>query len=105
MSMLHFLFTCMEGDKSAKRMFLKCHILYIDEGAAVYGWTPEESQKHRKLIQTTCEQYKMKFSILPMESVFDIKSEVSLEQNLAGVNAELMESSVFKTVHAGLPID
>jgi hypothetical protein len=47
----------------------------------------------------------MKFSILPMESVFDINSEVSLEQNLAGVNAELMESSLFKTIHADLPID
>jgi hypothetical protein len=47
----------------------------------------------------------MKFSILPLESIFDISPEISLEQKPAGVNAELMESSIFKTVHADLPIN
>ena len=79
MAMLHFLFTCMEGDKSAKRMFLKCHILYIDEGAAVYGWTEEQAEKHRAMIAATCEQYKMKYTIIGLESLFDIDTSLSLK--------------------------
>ena len=41
MAMLHYLWTCLAGNKSMKRMFLKVHILYIDESQAVYNNTPD----------------------------------------------------------------
>jgi len=47
----------------------------------------------------------MKFTIIPLESVFDIKPEISLEQNPAGPDEALMESATFKTLHPELPVN
>ena len=41
MALLHFLYTCMKGNNSAKRMFVKAHVLYIEESYSVYGVTDE----------------------------------------------------------------
>jgi len=43
MAMLHLLYNCLNGNKSAKRMFFKIHILYIDEGT-VFDWTNEQRE-------------------------------------------------------------
>jgi hypothetical protein len=75
-------------------MFLKVHILYIDEGEAVYGWTPEQAEANRKVITTACEKYKIPYTILPFEAIFDIDpSVVSVEQK--NVDAELMGSKIY----------
>ena len=41
MALLYFLYNCLSGNTSSKKMFFKIHILYIEEGPAVYGWSPE----------------------------------------------------------------
>jgi hypothetical protein len=36
---------------SQRKMFFKVHVLYVDEGPAVYGWTPEFHQKQIEMIK------------------------------------------------------
>ena len=53
-------------------MFFKVHILYIEEGPAVYGWSQEQTLQHRELITSTCVRYQLTYTVIPFESVFDI---------------------------------
>jgi hypothetical protein len=38
-------------------MFFKVHILYIEEGPALYDWPEELTLAHRALILDTCQNY------------------------------------------------
>ena len=72
MAMLHFLYNCLSGNTSQKKMFFKIHVLYIDEGRSVYGWTDEEAEQHRQLIVDTCGRYGFNFTVVGIESVYDV---------------------------------
>lgn len=53
-------------------MFFKVHVLYIDEGRAVYGWDEEFHQKQIEMIKKLCEErYNFTYTILPLEAIFD----------------------------------
>ena len=39
---------------SDRKMFFKVHVLYIDEGQAVYGWTPEEHKANIDIVTGQC---------------------------------------------------
>ena len=101
MAMLHFLYNCLGGNKSTKKMFFKIHILYIEEGPAIYGWSPELTEKHRHLITSTCEKYQFPYTIVPLESVFDIKQDMLNDT----ASQEELDSVVYKTLHQDLLIN
>ena len=75
MAMLHFLYNCLSGNTSQKKMFFKIHILYIEEGPAVYGWSQETTLTYRSLIEKTCVKYNFTYTILPLEQIYDVKLE------------------------------
>jgi hypothetical protein len=64
-------------------MFFSVHILYIDEGPAVYGHSAEENKKNLEFIKEICEKYKFTYTILPLESVFDIEINEALDMRVA----------------------
>ena len=45
MAMLHFLYCCLSGNTSQKKMFFKIHVLYIDEARAVYDVPQDEADR------------------------------------------------------------
>ena len=51
MAMLHFVYSCLEGNKSQKKMFFKVHILFIEESRSVYGATEEQAASNRLMIE------------------------------------------------------
>ena len=55
-------------------MFFSVHVLYIDEGRAVYGWTEDHWRSQIQLIVDICAKYEFSYTIIPIESVFDIDS-------------------------------
>ena len=56
-------------------MFFKVHVLYIDEGRAVYGWDDHTHKSHLDMIKELCEKrYQFTFTILPLEAVYDVNS-------------------------------
>ena len=52
-------------------MFFRVHVLYIDEGPSVYGWTEEQHRDNLQVILGACEKYEFTWTILPLESIYD----------------------------------
>ena len=99
MAMLHFLYNCLSGNTSQKKMFFKVHILYIDEGRAVYGWSDEEAEMHRKMIIDTCTKYQFNYTVIPLEMIFDLQRDIRNEP------ADNMDDPIYKQWHPDLPIN
>jgi tRNA(Ile)-lysidine synthase TilS/MesJ len=79
MSLLDLMHEALFGNTSIsqRKMFFKVHILYIDEGRAVYGWSHETWQKHIEFIKETCERrYGFTYTIIPIEAIFDVDPAV-----------------------------
>ena len=83
MALLNMLYFSLFGNQSNRKMFFSVHILYIDEGPSVYGHSPEENNKNLDFIRKTCEKYKFTYTILPLESIFDIDINESLDMRAA----------------------
>lgn len=64
------------SSQSQRKMFFKVHVLYIDEGISVYEWTPEFHQQHINMITEVCERYGFTYTIVPLETVFDVDPAV-----------------------------
>lgn len=79
MAMLHFIYNCLSGNTSAKKMFFKIHILYIDE-SSVFELTPDKRELNKKLLIETCQNYKFNISIIPLEAVYDITLDTKNEK-------------------------
>ena len=75
MAMLHFLYCCLNGNTSLKKMFFKIHILYIDEARGVYGATQEEADARITLVTETCQRYGFDYTILPIEKIFELQRD------------------------------
>lgn len=76
MSLLDLMHQALFGEQqmSQRKMFFKVHVLYIDEGPAVYGWTPEFHQKQINMIRELCEQrYGFSWTIVPIELIFGLE--------------------------------
>ena len=101
MAMLHFLYHCLSGNTSQKRMFFKVHILYIEEGPAVYGWSPEETMRHRELVTSTCIKYQLTYTVIPFESIFALTRDTI---NVPATQAEL-NGAAYKQIDANLPVN
>ena len=81
MAMLHLLYSCLNGNKQAKKMFFKVHILYIDEGT-IFGLSPQERENNRQMIEDACVRYGFNISTVYLESVFDL--DVDLKNGPSG---------------------
>mmetsp|Transcript_1876 Transcript_1876/g.2586 ORF Transcript_1876/g.2586 Transcript_1876/m.2586 type:complete len:251 (+) Transcript_1876:463-1215(+) len=57
-------------------MFFSVHVLYIDEGPAVYGWSPEFHAQQLDMIVSACNSYKFSYTILPLEHIFNVEPEL-----------------------------
>ena len=79
MGMLNLLFQSLFNNQSTRKMFFSVHILYIDEGRAVYGHSEEQRQKTLDFIKQTCKSYKFTLTIIPLERVFDISPDIDLK--------------------------
>lgn len=44
MALLNLMYQSLFGTVSNRKMFFRVHILYIEEGSAVYGWDDEKRQ-------------------------------------------------------------
>jgi len=44
MAMLNMLYLSLFGGSSNKKMFFKVHVIYIEEGSALYGWDPSKRE-------------------------------------------------------------
>lgn len=78
MAMLNLLHNCLSGNKQAKKMFFKVHILYIDEGT-VFGWTDQQRDANRRIIEDACSRYGFNLSTVQLESVFDVDLDTKNE--------------------------
>ena len=54
-------------------MFFKVHILYIDEAQAVFKTSEEEAETRRNFIIHHCVKYGFTYSIVPIESAYEVK--------------------------------
>lgn len=60
---------------SQRKMFFKVHVLYVDEGQAVYGWDEATHKKHLNMVEELCQKrYQFTFTIIPLEAIFDTRS-------------------------------
>mmetsp|Transcript_23828 Transcript_23828/g.23502 ORF Transcript_23828/g.23502 Transcript_23828/m.23502 type:complete len:186 (-) Transcript_23828:827-1384(-) len=81
MALLHLLFKSLFGNESNRKMFFQVHILYIDEGTAVYNWQESERLQNLNLIKERCQEYNFTYTIVPIESIFDIEgSSIDLKK-------------------------
>ena len=99
MAMLHFLYLCLNGNKSQKRMFLKIHILYIDETRGIYGSSEEKSNANCTLIREACERYGFTYTILPLERIYELTRDSLNEE------PEDMDAPRFKQLSPDLPMN
>ena len=52
------------------------HVLCIDEGPAVYGWSQEHHQATiAKLVDLFENKYKFSYTIIPLEAIFDLDAQ------------------------------
>ena len=74
MALLDLLHDSLFGTSSQtqRKMFFRVHVLYIDEGPAVYNWSDDFHNEQIELIKQICEKYEFTYSIVPIESIFDI---------------------------------
>ena len=71
MTMLHLMYTSLFG-KAQRKLFFKVHVIHIDE-SALYGWDEEKRQECINSIVNICKEYNFNYTIVPLESVFDIQ--------------------------------
>lgn len=55
-------------------MFFRVHILYLDEGQAVYNHTAEQREATLTFIKEICEKYNFTYTIVPLEAIYDVSS-------------------------------
>ena len=72
MALLHLMHESLFG-YSQKKMFFKVHIVYIDEGPAVYNLSDSEHEDRLKFMINACTKYNFSYTIIPLEKVYDIK--------------------------------
>jgi tRNA(Ile)-lysidine synthase TilS/MesJ len=72
MGMLNMLYKSLFGNQSNRKMFFRVHILYIDEGPVVYGHSEEQHAATLSLISEVCKSYQFSYTILPLESIYDL---------------------------------
>lgn len=101
MAMLNFLYNCLAGNKSQKRMFFKVHILYIDEGRSVFEWSEQVASDRRQMIMDLCKKYQFNLTILPLEAIYDVNRD--LRNDVA--TEEELNSDTYKSFHADLPLN
>lgn len=90
MSMLSLMNVSLFGE-ALRKMFFKVHIIYIDE-SVVYGWDEETTNANINLIIETCDNFKFEYTILKLESVFDI---VKINPNTKEFKSQNEESKDF----------
>lgn len=54
-------------------MFFKVHILYIDEAQAVFNTTEGEAEDRRNFVIQHCVNYGFTYSIVPIESAYELE--------------------------------
>lgn len=56
-------------------MFFRVHVVYVDEGQAVYDWDEETHYKWTQFIIERCNKYGFTYTIIPIEQIFAIREE------------------------------
>ena len=76
MAMLHLLWSCLNGNKSQKKMFFKVHILYIDEAQSVFNTSVAEAEARKNFVIKHCVDYGFTYTIVPIESAYELKQQL-----------------------------
>ena len=71
MAMLNLMHVSLFGE-SQRKMFFKVHIIHIDE-SVIYGWDEEKKQENLNIFKDACKKSNFEYTILPLESVFNIE--------------------------------
>jgi len=72
MALLDLLHYSLFRNQSSRKLFFRVHILFIEEGSAVYGHNDEQRTKSLAFVKEVCDRYSFTYTIVPLESVFDI---------------------------------
>lgn len=72
MAMLNLLHYSLFGSQSNRKMFFRVHVLFIDEGSAVYGHNEEQRAASIAFVREVCSRYQFSYTIVPLEHVFDV---------------------------------
>jgi len=98
---------------SQRKLFFRVHVLHVDEGRAVYGWSEEFHRQQIEMIKRLCEEkYKFTYTIVPIEAVFDIlpasldvrmpspqeKEQLLQERKMDEANHATQDDQLFETV-------
>lgn len=79
MAMLNLMWQSLFGNNQNRKMFFRVHILFIEEGSAVYKWSDQRRQEVIKFITETCQKYQFTYTILPLEAIYDVSNDVDLK--------------------------
>jgi len=60
-------------------MFFKIHIVYIDEAESIFNVSAEEALRRRNFIIDHCTKYKFNYTILNLESIYDVKQRLVMD--------------------------
>ena len=75
MALLDLIHEALFGQTSLtqRKMFFKVHVIYIDEGRAVYNWSQEFWQEHIDAMKDTVQnKYGFTLTIVPIEKIFEV---------------------------------
>ena len=81
-------------------MFFKIHVLYIQESQSVYAHDQATEDERTQLITDLCKKYGFTFTVVPLETVYTLKSQ----QFPNGV-ADDLDSEKYKKFHAELQVN
>jgi len=79
MALLNLMWQSLFGNASKRKMFFRVHVLFIEEGSAVYGWDERRREEVINFIIEQCNRYNFTYTVLPLEVVYDISSDLDLK--------------------------
>lgn len=79
MALLNMMYSSLFVNAIRNKMYFKVHVLYIDEGAAVYDWNEEQRQVNLQIIKSACDRYQFTYTIIPIEAIYDVNEALDLK--------------------------
>ena len=81
MALLDLVWRSLFGSASQRKMFFRVHVLFIEEGSAVYGWSHERRTEVFSFIADRCHRYGFTYTVVPLEAVYDVSPELDLRRS------------------------
>lgn len=86
MAMLDLIYWGLFGP-SQKKMFFSIHVILVDE-TLVYGWSEAQREENISIVIKACEKYGFTYSIVPLETVYEIDEVQIFKEHSVETEAE-----------------